>query len=455
MRDWCRLAGILLMLSFVPQTLIAQAAAGANGVAGSTSTLQQELARLEALVQSLRKEIAQANAAKEAPGDQDRQASLEARLAAVEKALEELRGEIAAVNEATQGISDSLDALSYVEERRTNLTVYGTFVASKFDDDDTVFDAEAVELVLSARPHDKLALFAEIEFERATAVGGGRGGEVEIEQAHVSYEFVPAFGLRAGVMLVPFGHYNIEHFAPARDIISPPLAATVVVPTDWADNGLGFYGRGALGGGWALSYETYLISGLDADIGLAGTRGGRQSFGRDNNNDKAAVGRIAVQHLDDFELGLSGYSGKYDAADRLAATGFAVDHSSAVGPVRLTGDYYDLSIEQPLGPETSLKGYFARIAFDFGRKLLQKGWHGRYFPEAKFTLMFQQEEVEIEGLLAGTVVNLQEERQTYGFAYRPSHQWVLKINHEQSRAETAPVVNGTTDGWLLSIAFVF
>jgi hypothetical protein len=46
-------------------------------------------------------------------------------------------------------------------------------------------------------------------------------------------------------------------------------------------------------------------------------------------------------------------------------------------------------------------------------------------------------------------------RITAGFAYRPSRQWVLKVNYEWNTATARPLDRGSLNGWLGSIGFVF
>jgi hypothetical protein len=44
---------------------------------------------------------------------------------------------------------------------------------------------------------------------------------------------------------------------------------------------------------------------------------------------------------------------------------------------------------------------------------------------------------------------------TLGLAYRPSRQWVLKVDHETNRATNLPLDRGDLNGWLASVGFVF
>ena len=44
---------------------------------------------------------------------------------------------------------------------------------------------------------------------------------------------------------------------------------------------------------------------------------------------------------------------------------------------------------------------------------------------------------------------------TAGFAYRPSRQWVLKVNYEKNQITNEKLDRGELTGWLGSVGFVF
>lgn len=421
-----------------------RAAEPPKATAPDVEGLQREIAALRAEVAALRQERAEQAAA-----------AVEERLAAIERRLDELASTVETMQEGLRETTDTASSLSDAEERRVRLSVYGTFNAIDPVGSDSVFDAEAFELVFSGRPHPRLGLFAEIEFEDAAAVGGERGGEVLIEQAYANYDVAPWLQLRAGVLLVPFGNFNVDHYAPVRDVISKPLLAVAVAPSDWTDNGIGLRGSTLLGSRSALSWDVAVLSGLDADITGLGALDARQAFGVDNNNDKVLAGRLALQAGGHFELGLSGYRGAYDDAGKLDTTGWAVDLGTRLGPFRLTGELDDIEAEQLAGPATSLRGWYVRGTLDFGRRLLHRGRHGELFPESRFQLVGQWERVELAGPIDGLREKNRESRWTAGLNYRPSDQWVLKIDYEKSEAPRRPLVVGSRRAWLGSIGFNF
>ncbi|RMH20335.1 MAG: hypothetical protein D6696_08425 [Acidobacteria bacterium] len=420
--------------------------------------VDRRVERLEKDLAGVRRDVAELRALIEhllARGTAAERAAVEERVAAVEKQTAELDRRQQKLSDAVGEAETNLGILSETEARRSQVTVYGTFNVVDPQGERSVFDGEAFELVLSGQPHERLSFFSEIEFERAASVGGERGGEVLLEQAYATYAWKPWLNLRAGVLLVPFGNFNVDHYAPNRDVIAKPLTSFVVAPSDWTDNGFGFHGSTLLGGAWSFNYETYVVAGLDADVTAAGTRAARQPFGSDNNQNKAVVGRFAWNRGGWLEIGASGYSGKYDDDDRLDLRGWALDTSLTRGRFKLVGEYNRFDAAQLSGPDAVLRGYYGRVVLDVTPGWMRRGWHGSAFPNAQLALVGQYDRVRLAGPLDGVYATNVERRFTFGINYRPTHQWVLKINYEDSEATALPLQRGTLQALLASIGFQF
>jgi len=418
-------------------------------------------AALEVQVQELRRDLAKlaeeiaALKAAATPGLEARVAAAEAALATFGAALAGVETRLGDLSESQSATAETVESLESAATRAIHLTTYGTFAIEDTSRSNSTFDAESLELVLSAQPHPRLGLFAELEFERAAAVGGERGGEILLEQAWASFRFTDWMSLRAGALLVPFGNVNVDHYAPSRDVISKPLVAYIVAPGDWTDNGLGLAGTVLLGGEWVLRYDTAVVAGLDDNITALGTRAARQPFGADNNNNKALVGRLGWKYGGAFELGMSGYDGAYDDAGQLSLSGWAVDALAVLGPLRVTGEFDRLAASQAIGPDAQFDGWYVRATVDFATRWLRSGRHGELFPEARLSLVGQTEEVDLAGPLSGSWEENSEKRLTLGLNYRPSPSWVLKINREWRRAPQRALVFGDEEAWLASLGFVF
>ncbi len=427
----------------------AEGGPGAPARAAEVERLAAELDRLAAEVRTFHEQLAKA-----APQALDG-ARIAQRLLALEQEVARLQAETRRLDEDAKQTAAAVDSLSRGEQGRTSLTVYGDFQATAYRGTAPIFDGHAFELVLSGRPHKRLSFFGEVEFERVAGVGGDRGGEIVVEQAFANLSFWALLNLRAGVVLIPFGNVNIDHFAPRRDVVTKPLVSYVVAPSDWTDNGVGLYGRRLLGSSWLVSYEAYAVAGLGAEANGLGMRGARQGYGADNNRDKALVGRIAATRGGGLELGLSAYRGKYDDAGRQVLAGWAIDNLTRVGPLTATGEYNAFRAQRELGSSTRLRGFYVRAALDLGRTLLSRTPLGRDFDEPRLALVGQYDEVHIDGPVDGVDSSNRERRQTVGLSFRPSNQWVLKLSYEWNQTTDRPLVNGDRDGFVGAIGFVF
>lgn len=415
------------------------------------TALQAELEQLRAQMAALREELERLRA--EAAKSDD--PTIAARLAALEARQAKIEAELTRIAEELKQTGDALDQVSEGDRKRPTMTVYGTLQAVNYDQRDSILDAEAFELVLSGRPHPRLSFFAEIEFERAAAVGGPRGGEVVLEQAYASYSFAQIFSVRTGVLLVPFGNVNVDHFAPLRDVVRKPLVSYAIAPSDWTDNGIQFTGRRLAGTSWLFEYEAAVIAGLDSHITSVGMREARQPFGVDNNGNKAAVGRFAIKRSTSFETGISAYTGKYDDANQDRLNGWAADLRAELGSFRLTGEYDHFTANSTSGPKSQLAGYYARASYDLRGGPLPK--MARDFDDPRLTLVAQYDWARIDGPnpITGEFERNRETGVTVGLAYRPSRQWVLKVNYEKNQKTNEALDRGELTGWLASVGFVF
>jgi hypothetical protein len=252
---------------------------------------------------------------------------------------------------------------------------------------------------------------------------------------------------------VPFGNVNVDHFAPRRDVVNKPIVSWVVAPSDWTDNGLGLQGSRLLGSAWLVSYEAYFVAGLDSQVSAYGLRDARQGYGVDNNDNKAFVGHVAVSRLGRLTVGLSGYRGKYDDANRLEMEGWAVDSQIDLSRLRLTGEYNSFKAEGE--PQARYSGCYGRASLDVLKGSLRKSFLGRGFSEPRLTAVYQYDWVSSEGPLAGAWEHTHETRHTVGLNFRPSDNWVLKLDYEWNDTDNLTLYRGDRDGFIGAIAFVF
>lgn len=136
-----------------------------------------------------------------------------------------------------------------------------------------------------------------------------KGGEVALEQLHVTRLIHPAFNVRAGHMIVPLGLTNSHHEPINFYGAERPEGETTFLPSTWHETGLsifGSFGRGRA----AFNYEAMAIAGLNPD-GFGRDHwvaDGKQGlFEKDNFTCPAYAARLDWTGLKGLRLGVSGY----------------------------------------------------------------------------------------------------------------------------------------------------
>lgn len=136
-----------------------------------------------------------------------------------------------------------------------------------------------------------------------------KGGEVALEQFHITRLIHPAFNVRAGHLILPVGLTNAHHepinfFGTVR-----PEGETTLLPSTWHDTGLelfGTIGRGVC----TFDYQLLLTAGLNPD-GFGRDRwvaDGKQGlFEQDNFTSPAYTARLDYRGVKGLRLGASIY----------------------------------------------------------------------------------------------------------------------------------------------------
>lgn len=327
---------------------------------------------------------------------------------------------------------------------RTTLGGYGEHSFSAGGGEISTFQNNRYVLFVYSQISERISTATEIEFEFGGSPmkkDGNLGfGEVLLEFAVVDFELWDWLVLRAGVILVPFGSLNLRHDSPTWDLSDRPIAYTTVVPSTWFESGAGFLGTIELGMHQRLSYELYVVNGLDARIfdGL-GLRAARGSHFSDNNHDKAFVGRLAYSPLLGLEIGLSGYTGEYDLAGNRINMG-NLDVTWRSGKLELLGEVVLAQIDpgfvegfadptantREAVPE-GMRGFYAQANYHF---IVAPLWE--VFPdwlqEATFTAVLRY-----EGKDSNTgyqSASGDRRRLTFGLNFRPLEAYVLKTDYQ-------------------------
>ncbi len=385
-----------------------------------------------------------------------------------QETIQELQQKVEVLEEDQTGTQEQYMGLLGELGKRTKLNLYGTLEFENFEHTDSVFDARNIELLLDVRAHQRFRIFSEIEFERtAETSGGDRQGEVEVEQGWIEYGVNRYINPRFGVILVPFGRYNLEHFDTYQDLTDRPIMARRVIPTTWAEAGAGFRGSIYLGdmssSSWLqnfeLSYELYAVNGLTEHISDTSPRDARGAFGKDNNNNKALVGRLQISPCSVLKVGLSGYTGKYDKAGN-DMQGYDIDAKIVYDPFELLGEFADFELDEGLNDDglsitENLQGGYVEGRFHFWPGFLNQTFLGRGLENPTFTAIARVGYAEIEDDGDTDTDDNREERFTIGLNYRPIESFVCKLEYQFNETDNEPLERGDNDGFIASVSAAF
>lgn len=136
-----------------------------------------------------------------------------------------------------------------------------------------------------------------------------KGGEVAIEQFHITRLIHPAFNVRAGHIIVPVGQNNAHHepinfFGTVR-----PEGETSIIPNTWHENGIEFFGQFGKGYG-SFNYEAMIVAGLNAngfDRNNWANGANARVFEEDNFTQPAYVARLNYTGVPGLRLGAAFY----------------------------------------------------------------------------------------------------------------------------------------------------
>jgi hypothetical protein len=361
---------------------------------------------------------------------------------------------------------------------KSTLGGYGEFVFNKYPDRDSAFEARRFVLFLYSPITEHISMATEIEWERGGTPVRTQGqlaiGEVLLEFAVLDVKLHELLTLRGGVLLMPLGRLNVNHDAPSLELTDRPLMHQYIIPTTWWEMGAGLTGRKSAGP-LLFSYELYAVNGLTSNIADgAGLRGARGSVIEDNNSDKAFTGRLSAYYyrprgrfVPSVELGLSGYTGKYDrsdhrvnivAADLLVRNSY-LEFAGEFARVFLDSGFDDdyLVSSRRLVP-TDMMGFYVEargrlpLRLLFPRLRVLPLWLG----ETSILVALRYEEVDTDM----SVVNANDRRRlSLGLNLRMSAAFVFKNEvqwtTDDARGTRREIHEDPALGYVASLAFLF
>lgn len=141
-----------------------------------------------------------------------------------------------------------------------------------------------------------------------------KGGEVALEQFHITKLIHRSFNVRAGHVIVPVGLTNAFHEPINFFGVYRPEGETTILPSTWHENGISFFGEVG-----KFDYEVMMVAGLDP-LGFGKTQwvasGQQKMYEVSSFTSPAFAGRVNFYGIKGLRLGISGY---YNQAAKNAA----------------------------------------------------------------------------------------------------------------------------------------
>ncbi|WP_342349834.1 hypothetical protein [uncultured Nitrospira sp.] len=308
------------------------------------------------------------------------------------------------------------------------------------------FDQHHLVPFIYADVSDRVKIAAEIEFEH--------GNELTVEFATIDYLIQEPVNLRAGIILVPMGKFNLLHDAPLRDLTERPIVDQRILPSTLHQPGVGAYGTFYPSALSKLDYEIYVLNGftnafggednpnntsnINQNNGLRSARSSSTEF--DNNNGKSVTGRIAFSPVLGVEVGGSGFYGNYGTrkGDNLAIV--ALDWTFQRGPFELIGESAWSHIGNndknqdgtKNGNPEKMQGYYIQGNYHFLPEWLSNLAPTFFKKEVStFTAVVRWEETQLGKDLSGEARKTGEwQRWTFGLNFRPTEDSVFKTDFQ-------------------------
>jgi hypothetical protein len=321
--------------------------------------------------------------------------------------------------------------------------------------------------------HVKIA--TELEIEHGVRESSGNEIEVSLEFGFIDYLINEKVNLRAGILLMPLGKFNLLHDSPLNDLTDRPLVSQLIIPTTMSETGTGIYGTFYPGRTGKMDYELYVTTG-PCGYGSAGnplineadgTSQARQRTcsghdGADINNGKAVIGRLAYSPMLGMEVGGSSYFGNSNnnGSTYTPLNITAIDWTIQRGPFELIGEAAwsyargnsravqgntlgfspgsllvgspNISGNSGAGiPPQRMMGYYIQGNYHFMPEFLTKFSPKRFGPGSTMTAVIRYDRVNTnldDSNGTGGWGNL--EQISFGLNYRPVEDTAIKLSYQ-------------------------
>ena len=313
--------------------------------------------------------------------------------------------------------------------------------------------------------HVKFA--AELEIEHG--IRAADANEISLEFAHLDYLIIEPVNIRAGIVLIPIGKFNLLHDSPLNDLTDRPLVSQFVIPSTMSETGAGFYGTFYPGRTGKLDYEFYVTTGPCGHESTGeprvneetGTKNSRQrkcasDDGLDINNGKAVSGRVAFSPMLGVEVGGSSYYGNQSPFSYNPLSITAIDWTLQKGPFEIIGEaawayargnsraipgntfggfapgtlLTGVNTFNPLAaPPQRMQGFYLQGNYHFMPALLTKLSPKRFGEGSTFTAVVRYDLVNLN-MDNRAESQGQLEQISFGLNYRPVEDTVFKISYQ-------------------------
>jgi hypothetical protein len=239
--------------------------------------------------------------------------------------------------------------------------------------------------------------------------------QVEIEEAWVGIYPSPAFHLKLGFYLVPFGRYNTSSRPYQTRFIKTPLPQAYLYPASWRDIGIQAEGKSKY-----LRYAAYLGNGLREGADL---QAGQQV--KDNNKNKAVGGRIGILLSPSFEVGFSYYRGKYDSASERDLSLQGADVSWETDSFLLLYEYSKADFDNPPGySRGKAEGHYVLLSLRWEDFSLWGSYQTLDYTDPFHGPGF------VEGVDAGSGISFDVSRWAVGLVYFAAANVLIKVEYD-------------------------
>ncbi len=351
--------------------------------------------------------------------------------------------------------------IQYRAHRNGVLEGYGNGVTNGFDQQRFVpfIYADITE-------HVKFA--SELEIEHG--IRGAGKNEISLEFAHIDYLVNEPVNIRAGIVLIPIGKFNLLHDSPLNDLTDRPLVSQFVIPSTMSETGAGFYGTFYPGRTSKLDYELYVTTGpcghepngaprINEETGTKDSRQRKcanSADGLDINSGKAVSGRVAFSPMLGVEVAGSSYYGNQSPSSYNPLSITAIDWTLQKGPFEIIGEaawaysrgnsraipgntfggfspgtlLTGVNTFNPLAaPPQRMQGFYLQGNYHFMPSFLTKLSPKRFGEGSTFTAVIRYDLVNLNRDNRGE--NQGElEQISFGLNYRPVEDAVFKISYQ-------------------------